>query len=148
MALHDGWKGLAKVTGAFMTKADTGTWGICMSYSTDEGSPAPKTWWMTANTADRLAENLQECFGIAREKLNAAFLRRIGEHLTGKYCKLVLEETEYQGNKRIEVKWMNKAGNAMEDDDFMGAAELFGAEAPAQQPPPPNRNADPEDAPF
>ena len=127
MALYDGWKGLATIKRAFMTKAETGTWGICMGYATDDGN-IEHTWWMTHGTADRLAENLNDCFGIERDKLNAAFLRKIGEFLTGKMCRLTIKEEEYRGKKRLVVQWMNPAGGVMKDDDFTGAAALFGAE--------------------
>lgn len=127
MALYEGWKGIATIKRAFLTKAETGTWGICMGYATDDGN-IDHTWYMTPNTADRLAENLQKCFGIKREQLNAAFLKRIGEVLVGKMCRLTIKGEDYKGSRRLVVEWMNPVGGIMEEADFSGAASLFGAD--------------------
>jgi hypothetical protein len=127
MALYEGWKGIATIKRAFFTKAESGTRGICMGYATDDGS-IDHTWYMTPNTADRLAENLEKCFGIKRAQLNAAFLERIGEVLVGKMCRLTIKGEDYKGKRRLVVEWMNPVGGIMEEEDFSWVASLFGAD--------------------
>jgi hypothetical protein len=110
MALVANEKYVARVKDAFITKSDTGTAGLFMSYDTDSGS-IDHTWHITDKTFERLMDNLGKCFGITEAQLlDNSFLDKIGDSVHGKECRIETEDHEYNGKHYVRIKWMNPIG--------------------------------------
>lgn len=150
---------------AFVTSAEKGTGGLALVVSTSEG-PLDRTFWVTANTADRLKENLGEVFGVTAEQLqNEQFIEGgVNEFLKGKACSVVAEYqkdsngniyTDASGKKYFTIKWLNpsRMGRKVTGASTKKIAGLFGGSSSgSEEPPPPawgaDGIADPSDVPF
>ena len=136
---------------AFITSAEKGTGGLSLIVSTSEG-PIDRTFWITANTVERLKENLADVFGVTGEQLqNEQFLEGgVDTFLKGKNCSVVAElqkdasgniYSDKDGRKYFTIKWLNpsRMGKKVTGASTKKIAGLFGggsSSGNSQEPPP------------
>lgn len=119
--------------------------------------------WLSDKSVERTVKNLAEVFGWNGDLVALAKMTNTGPFV-GKPCRIVTEEDEYNGKKKVVIKWLNApdgGGKAMVLDKAMSLAARLAkraetaaasalAEAPASRPAPPQKRppSDPDlDAP-
>jgi hypothetical protein len=149
---------------AFVTSAEKGTGGLSLVVSTSEG-PVDRTFWVTANTVERLKENLGEVFGVTGDQLqNEQFIEGgVSEFLKGRNCSVVVEHqkdsngniySDKDGRKYFTIKWLNpsRMGKKAVGASVKKITGLFGggsSSGNSQEPPPVDWGGTPnEDVPF
>lgn len=146
MAVQADMKYEATVKDAYMTESKTkGTAGLFFSFDTEDG-PIDHTFYITPSTAERLKENLFQCFGISPAELNdVSFLEKISNRVRGDKVQITTKEDEYNGDVRVVVQWMNPVGfgaKRVEHTGLKRIAGIFGG-GPVSSPAYSNRNEPP-----
>lgn len=97
----------------------------------NEGHEVTYQAWITDKSLERTIKTLAEVFGwdgdieaLAKQTTTGPFV--------GKPCSIVTEEEDYNGKKRVVIKWLNSAdggGKTMAPDAAMTLAKLLSAKA-------------------
>lgn len=95
--------------------------------------------WISDKSAAKTIKNLREVFDWDGDLVTLAQQATEG-HFVGNPCSIVTEEEEYEGKKRVVIKWLNKAegaGKIMEANKALQLAQhladKFGGEEPSAQ---------------
>lgn len=132
MKLEDGGRYPARVEGARLTTSDNGSDGIAMRFNCGEHGGISHTIYLTParlEYAERELNNL----GIDSKKLRSdEFWDNIGQWLEGAECEIVIGEEEYQGKKRLKVKFINPVAKPARAGAPARLAGLFGGRSSTQ----------------
>jgi hypothetical protein len=146
----------------FTTSNEKGTLGLSITFDTSDGD-ITHTFYVTENTAERLAENLDKCFSVTKAQLDDdAFLEGgINAFLKGKPCSITTEwkkdangnqYKDAKGNTYADVQWMNpsRSGKKAEGASIKKLKSIFGGKTTSddQGPPPVDWGGTDEQAPF
>jgi hypothetical protein len=88
-----------------------------------EGDRLTHQAWISDKSLDRTVKNLAEVFGWDGDIEALAKLTNTGPFV-GQECSIVTEEEEYNGKKRVVIKWLNTAGGGGKTMESAKAASL------------------------
>lgn len=138
--IEAGQKYDAVVVGAKATESKSGKPAIWVNFQVLDGSGnaignLPKMIWLTPGNRERARKDLKELGASELHVTTKAgfheFLSSPATFLSGAECSVVTEETEYEGTKRVEVKWINPRLKPASASALLQAESLF-ADAPSQ----------------
>lgn len=86
-----------------------------------EGERIEWTGWLTSTAAEGTLKRLAEVFGWDENTTLTG-----GDPFVGKECSIEVEEDEYNGHKRMRVKWLNRASSPpLAEGSALAIAERF-----------------------
>lgn len=113
-----------------------------------EGQEITFQAWISDKSAAKTIKNLREVFDWDGDLV--ALARQSDEgHFVGLACSIVTEEEEYEGRKRVVIKWLNKAegsGKIMEANKALQLAQHLAAKFGGEPEPDAQRESRPRAA--
>ena len=130
MAIEGGQKYDAVVLAAKTTEAKDGKPGIWVNFQCFDGPGAAvgmisKTIWLTLANKEFARKALKTLGATDQQLTSKEFFADVGAALNGAECSIVTEQTEYNGVKRVEVKWINARVKAASATALERAGSLF-----------------------
>jgi hypothetical protein len=127
MALIPGERYPARTSGARLTTSDNGTDGIFVHFDCGDNGGIDHTIWLSPARLE-YAEKELNALGVSSEQLRSdRFWEEVENWVNDKECQIVIGEEEYNGNKRLRVKFINAAVKQAKPGAPKRLAGLFGS---------------------
>jgi hypothetical protein len=108
MALQAGKRYNVEIVSANLTESqNTGSPGIEVHFECEEGT-IDHTFWLTEKSKKYVKKDLKT-LGLEEDSLESTtFMDNIDTAMSGQKCSILTYEDEYNGKKKLKVKYINK----------------------------------------